>query len=135
MHNSDITIELANNKIEVHYSKTESFKVTLIDTGLKTNTAGRLKRIKEHVKDETFMLTYGDGLSNINIENLLSFHNKKGKLATLTSIQVPGRFGNLEISENGNVNFSLNAIELYSRLIVVIFVFYKEEINKCRNKS
>ena len=104
LHNSDITIELANNKIEVHYSKTESFKVTLIDTGLKTNTAGRIKRIKEHVKDETFMLTYGDGLSNINLEKLLDFHRQKGKLATLTSIQVPGRFGNLEINDNDNVN-------------------------------
>lgn len=103
LHNSDITIELANNKIDVHYSNTESFKVTLIDTGLNTNTAGRIKRIKEHLKNETFMLTYGDGVANININELLDFHKMHGKLATLTSIQVPGRFGNIQIAKNGQV--------------------------------
>jgi glucose-1-phosphate cytidylyltransferase len=100
LHNSDITIELANNQIEVHYSNLESFKVTLIDTGLNTNTAGRIKRIKQHLKDETFMLTYGDGVANINIKNLLDFHRNHGKLVTLTSIQVPGRFGNIQIGQD-----------------------------------
>ncbi|MEY4030113.1 MAG: glucose-phosphate cytidylyltransferase [Bacteroidota bacterium] len=104
LHNSDITIELANNKIDVHYSNTESFKVTLIDTGLNTNTAGRIKRIKEHLNNETFMLTYGDGVANININELLDFHKMHGKLATLTSIQVPGRFGNIQIAKNGQVD-------------------------------
>ncbi len=104
LHNSDITIELANNKIDVHYSNSESFKVTLIDTGLNTNTAGRIKRIQHHLKGERFMLTYGDGLANININELLNFHKMHGKLATLTSIQVPGRFGNIQISENGIVD-------------------------------
>ena len=103
LHNSDITIELANNKIEVHYSNSESFKVTLIDTGLNTNTAGRIKRIKHHLKDETFMLTYGDGVANINIKNLIDFHMRHGKLVTLTSIQVPGRFGNIQIGQDGQV--------------------------------
>jgi len=103
LHNSDITIELANNKIEVHYSNSESFKVTLIDTGLNTNTAGRIKRIKHHLKDETFMLTYGDGVANINIKNLMDFHMRHGKLVTLTSIQVPGRFGNIQIGQDGQV--------------------------------
>ncbi len=105
IHNSDVTIELANNRIEVHYSKTESFKVTLVDTGLNTNTAGRIKRIKNFIKDETFMLTYGDGLSNVNINNLIEFHKKNGKLATLTTIQVPGRFGNVEMNKNGLVEY------------------------------
>lgn len=104
LHNSDITIELANNKIDVHYSNSESFKVTLIDTGLNTNTAGRIKRIKQHLKDETFMLTYGDGVANINIKDLLDFHKMHGKLATLTSIQVPGRFGNIQIAADGQVD-------------------------------
>jgi glucose-1-phosphate cytidylyltransferase len=103
LRNSDVTIELANNNIFVHYSETESFKVTLIDTGLHTNTAGRLKRIQKYVKDETFMLTYGDGVSDVNIEELVKFHKSHKKLATLTSVQVPGRFGNLEIGDNGEV--------------------------------
>lgn len=105
LHNSDVTIELANNNINVHYSETESFKVTLIDTGLHTNTAGRLKRIQKYVKDETFMLTYGDGVSDVNIDELVSFHKNHGRLATLTSVQVPGRFGNLEINDNGKVDY------------------------------
>jgi glucose-1-phosphate cytidylyltransferase len=103
LYNSDVTIELNKNKFDVHYSNTESFKVTLIDTGLNTNTAGRIKRIKEYVNNETFMLTYGDGVSDINLKNLLQFHRDKGKIATLTSIQIPGRFGNIEMDENGQV--------------------------------
>lgn len=104
LHNSDVTIELANNNINVHYSETESFKVTLIDTGLHTNTAGRLKRIQKYVKDETFMLTYGDGVADVDLSALLDFHKSHGRLATLTSVQVPGRFGNLEIKEQGEVD-------------------------------
>lgn len=104
LHNSDVTIELSNNNIKVHYSETESFKVTLIDTGLNTNTAGRLKRIEKYVGNETFMLTYGDGVSDVNIHELLEFHKSHGRLATLTSVQVPGRFGNLEINSKGEVD-------------------------------
>jgi len=104
LHNSDVTIELANNNINVHYSETESFKVTLIDTGLYTNTAGRLKRIQKYVKDETFMLTYGDGVADVDLSELLKFHKSHGRLATLTSVQVPGRFGNLEINSQGEVD-------------------------------
>lgn len=103
IYNSDLTIELDQNKIDVHYSNTESFKVTLIDTGLNTNTAGRLKKIKPYVGNETFMLTYGDGVADINISELVNFHKAHGKLATLTSVQVPGRFGHLETNENGTV--------------------------------
>ena len=87
----------------MHYSETESFKVTLIDTGLHTNTAGRLKRIEKYVKGETFMLTYGDGVSDVDLSALLDFHKSHGRLATLTSVQVPGRFGNLEINTLGEV--------------------------------
>lgn len=76
LHNSDITIELANNKIEVHHSNSESFKVTLIDTGLNTNTAGRIKRIQKHLNNETFMLTYGDGVNSY----YLKYYSKKRKL-------------------------------------------------------
>ena len=104
LHNSDITIELANNSVEVHYSNSESFKVTLVDTGLHTNTAGRIKRVRQHLKNETFMLTYGDGVSDVNIPELVKYHKDHGKLVTLTSIQVPGRFGNIETDENGIVD-------------------------------
>lgn len=103
LHNSDITIELGSNKMDVHYSTSESFCVTLIDTGVETNTAGRIKRIRKYTHDETFMLTYGDGVSNINIPELIKFHKAQGKLATLTTIQMPGRFGNVETDENGIV--------------------------------
>jgi glucose-1-phosphate cytidylyltransferase len=103
LYNSDVTIELENNRIQVHYSEIESFKITLIDTGLSTNTAGRLKKVKNYIGEQTFMLTYGDGVSDVNLNELLNFHKSHGKLATLTSIQVPGRFGNLETAIDGLV--------------------------------
>jgi glucose-1-phosphate cytidylyltransferase len=103
LHNSDVTIELAKNSLEVHYSNTESFKVTLIDTGLKTNTAGRIKRIQKHLDNQTFMLTYGDGVGDVNIDKLLTFHKSHGKLATLTTVQIPGRYGNIQMEEDGQV--------------------------------
>jgi glucose-1-phosphate cytidylyltransferase len=103
LYNSDISIEVGNNKIEVHYSNSESFKVTLVDTGLNTNTAGRIKKIEKYVKGESFMLTYGDGVSNVNINELVQFHKSHGKLATLTSIQEPGRFGSIKSDATGNV--------------------------------
>ena len=103
LHNSDVTIELEKNKVDVHFANTESFKVTLVDTGLHTNTAGRIKRIKKYVEGETFMLTYGDGVSNLDIKSLVKFHEDSGKEATLTSIQVPGRYGNIERDEDGIV--------------------------------
>ncbi|MDF7820166.1 glucose-1-phosphate cytidylyltransferase [Runella sp. MFBS21] len=103
LYNSDITVELHNNNLNVLYTNAEAFKVTLVDTGLETNTAGRIKRIQDYVKDETFMLTYGDGVADINIKQLLDFHNKANKLVTLSSIRLPGRFGNLNINEEGTV--------------------------------
>ncbi len=101
MHNSDLQINLENNDIKVLGSHSESFKVSLIETGLYTKTAGRLKRIKEHLgDDENFMLTYGDGLSNVNLKALNDFHVRHGKVATLTSIQPEGRFGGIEIDHH-----------------------------------
>jgi glucose-1-phosphate cytidylyltransferase len=104
LYNSDVTIELDKNKLDVHFSNTESFKVTLVETGLETNTAGRIKRIQKYVEDETFMLTYGDGVSDVNISALVNYHKDCGKLATLTTIQTPGRFGNIEMDSNGIVD-------------------------------
>ena len=103
LYNSDITVELENNKLEVHYTSSESFKVTLVDTGTDTNTAGRIKKIRKYLNNETFMLTYGDGVSDLNIDDLVRFHKSHGKYATLTSIQMPGRFGTLQADEQGMV--------------------------------
>jgi glucose-1-phosphate cytidylyltransferase len=104
MHNSDISIDLANNEFKIHQSKAENFKITLVDTGLETKTAGRLLKVKEHIGNDTFMLTYGDGVADINLQELLNFHNAHGKIATVTSIQPAGRFGSLDIDEQNNVN-------------------------------
>jgi glucose-1-phosphate cytidylyltransferase len=103
-HNSDLTVELKNNKINIHDSSNENFIVTLIDTGLNTNTAGRINRIKEYTNNETFMLTYGDGVSDVNINELVKFHKSNKSIVTLTSVQNPGRFGNLDMGIDGKVN-------------------------------
>jgi glucose-1-phosphate cytidylyltransferase len=103
LYNSDITVELSSNKMDIHYSSTESFKVTLVDTGLETNTAGRIKRVQKYLGNESFMLTYGDGVADIDVNKLIDFHKGHGKLATLTSVQLPGRFGNIETNEMGVV--------------------------------
>ena len=100
LYNSDITVELTNNKVDVHFANTESFTVTLVDTGLQTNTAGRIQKIEKYITNETFMLTYGDGVADININDLLAFHKSAGKLATLTSVQLPTRFGTVETNES-----------------------------------
>jgi glucose-1-phosphate cytidylyltransferase len=100
--NSDLTVDLKNNQLEVHTTNTESFKITLVDTGIDTNTAGRIKKIKKYLNDDdAFMLTYGDGVTDLNITDLVQFHKKHGKLATLTAIQPPGRFGNIVSNEDG----------------------------------
>ncbi len=103
LHQSDVSIDFSTNSINYLNSHAESWKVTLIDTGLDTLTGGRIKRIKDYVDDETFMVTYGDGVSNIDIKNLLDFHSKSGKLATLTAVQPSGRYGALDIDKNDNV--------------------------------
>ena len=100
LHNSDITIELKDNKMAVHNSNAEDFKVTLVDTGLHTKTAGRLQRIRQHVKDEDFILTYGDGLANVELNKLLAFHASHRKVATVTAIQPIGRFGVMHVDED-----------------------------------
>ncbi|MEQ1675570.1 MAG: glucose-1-phosphate cytidylyltransferase [Chitinophagaceae bacterium] len=103
LYNSDITVELGSNKMDIHFTNSESFKVTLVDTGVDSNTAERIKRIQRYVGNETFMLTYGDGVSDIDIAALTAFHKKHGKLATLSSIQLPGRFGTIDIDSKGIV--------------------------------
>ncbi len=101
--NSDITIDLSNNETVVHQPTQENFKITLVDTGYETNTAGRLKRIQNYIGNETFMLTYGDGVANVDFQSLIKFHKTKGRILTLTTVQMPGKFGNLEMDNSGNV--------------------------------
>jgi glucose-1-phosphate cytidylyltransferase len=97
LHMSDVTFDLQNNEMEIHKKKSEPWKVTLIDTGENTLTGGRIKRVSEYIQG-TFCLTYGDGLSDVNIERLIAFHKEQGTLATVTAIQPVGRFGSIEIS-------------------------------------
>ena len=96
LHNSDVTFDMAKNKMEVHQQHAEPWKVTLVDTGEQTLTGGRLKRVAKYVCDEdAFFFTYGDGVADINIDSQLKFHRAHGKLATVTSVQPPGRYGAL----------------------------------------
>jgi len=97
LHMSDVTIDMKNNCTQIHTSSSEPWKVTLVDTGLDTATGGRIKKIEKYIGNSTFLLTYGDGVSRINIKELLSFHRKHRKLATVTAVQPLGRFGSLNI--------------------------------------
>jgi len=104
LHSSDVTIDLNNNTIDVHETNAEPWKITLVDTGKNSMTGGRIKRIQKYVKDETFMMTYGDGVGNININELISSHKKNNSFCTLTSVMPPARFGALDIDENQKIN-------------------------------
>lgn len=104
LHTSDITFDFEKGERIVHNNFAEPWKVTLVDTGLNTMTGGRIKRIQEYIKGEPFMLTYGDGVSDVDINALLKFHNEQGKIATLTAIQPGGRFGMLEIDKNQSIH-------------------------------
>ena len=104
LHISDVTFDIQNNEMEIHRKNSEPWKVTLIDTGENTMTGGRLKRVAEFIEDENeFCFTYGDGVSDVNISDLINYHRSHGKLATLTAVKPPGRFGALKIREDGVV--------------------------------
>jgi glucose-1-phosphate cytidylyltransferase len=104
LHKSDVTINLKDNSVKVHDSKAEPWTITLVDTGNESMTGGRIKRIQPHVGNEPFMLTYGDGVGNVNIKALVEFHKKKGKQCTVTSVQPSGRFGALNLTEDESVH-------------------------------
>lgn len=107
LHTSDVTLDLKNNKMDIHKNLSEPWKVTLIDTGLDTMIGGRIKKIIPYVETEDcFCLTYGDGLSNVNIKDLVNFHVKNKKLATVTGVQPPGRFGSLDIQDDRVIGFT-----------------------------
>lgn len=104
--NSDMTIKTASGKVTVHNGDAPDWTVDLVDTGLKTQTGGRIKRLRSWIGDETFMLTWGDGVSDIDLEKLLAFHRAHGKLATLTAVRPPARYGHLEFDADRVVNFT-----------------------------
>jgi len=105
LHMSDVTFDMAHNKMEVHQKHAEPWRVTLVDTGDETLTGGRLKRVAQHIGDEDFCFTYGDGLANVNIKEAIQLHKKEGRLATVTATQPPGRFGALEFKGNQALSF------------------------------
>jgi len=104
LHQSDVTIDLAKNELKVHQNESEPWSVTLLETGINTMTGGRIKRAKNHIGNEPFLLTYGDGLSNVDITNLTKFHNSHGKLVTMTAVQPAGRYGSLSIDEDSTIS-------------------------------
>ncbi len=103
LHMTDVTIDFSANVIHYHRSKCEPWKVTLVDTGLHTQTGGRIKRVSPYIGNETFMLTYGDGVSDVDIKKLVEFHRSHGKYCTITAVKPPGRYGVLNISKDNLV--------------------------------
>lgn len=103
LHTSDVTFDLAKNKMEIHNSNTENWKVTLVDTGLNTMTGGRIKKIQKYIGNEPFLLTYGDGVADINITKSIEAHKKSGKALTVTAYKPQGKFGSLNIDKDGMV--------------------------------
>ncbi len=103
LHQSDVTIDLEQNKLNILQSNVEPWKITLVDTGLNTMTGGRIKRIQKYIGKEPFMLTYGDGLGNVNIKELVEFHKKQNKIASVTVVQPSGRFGAIHFNDENSV--------------------------------
>jgi len=105
VHNSDLTFDFSKGEeqIVVHSKKVDPWRVTLIDTGLNTKTGGRIKRIQPYIDNQTFFFTYGDGVSDVNIPGLLDFHLSHGKIATVSAVQPPGKYGGLQIDDNSTV--------------------------------
>ena len=104
LHTSDVTFDFSSeNKMTVHSNSSEPWKVTIVDTGLNTMTGGRIKRVRDYIGDETFLLTYGDGVADIDINRLINFHKEHGKTATITAVQPGGRFGMLDIRDDHQI--------------------------------
>jgi glucose-1-phosphate cytidylyltransferase len=128
--NNDFTIELGKHKVQLHDSHAEfGWKITLIDTGENALKGARLKRIEKYIDSDTFMVTYGDGIANINISNLLKFHNNHGKIATLTGVKPPSRFGTLSIEGNSVKSFIEKPQAIEGLINGGFFVFNKTLFN------
>ena len=102
LHNADLTVDLSDNSVHIHKSNAEAWKITLVDTGAETLTGGRIKRIQKYIGNEPFMLTYGDGVADIDINKLIKIHKENNKLATVTVVQPRGRFGAIQLDDNNN---------------------------------
>ena len=129
LHNSDVTLNLEDNTITYHKSRSEKWKITLVDTGSDTMTGGRIKRIQEHVGDTTFMMTYGDGVANIDIHKLIDFHKKNKKIATITSVIPEGRFGTLLTNGDSTVTAFSEKTDNKNRVNGGFFVLEPEVFN------
>lgn len=124
---SDFTIDLSSNSVQTHISFAEDWKITLVDTGQNTMTGGRIARVKKYLKnEENFCMTYGDGVSNVNINKLIKFHISQNKIATLTAVKPEGRFGSIEISKNLITNFKEKKIENSSYVNGGFFILNKK---------
>jgi glucose-1-phosphate cytidylyltransferase len=103
LHTSNVTFDLEHNRVEVHQNRAEPWRVTVVDTGDETMTGGRLKRVRDLLGDANFCLTYGDGVSDVDVREVVAFHERAGTLATVTAVQPPGRFGSLSIDQDGGI--------------------------------
>lgn len=126
LHNSDVTFDLENNSVTYHKNRSEKWKITLVDTGEQTMTGGRIKRIQEHVNNETFMLTYGDGVSDVDITGLVEFHKKHKKTATVTAVVPEGKFGVLAIGDDESVHSFSEKTDNKGRINAGFFVLEPE---------
>ena len=129
LHESDITVDFSTRNIQYHNSNKEPWKITMIDTGKNTMTGSRIKKIINLIKEDTFCLTYGDGVSNVNINELIKFHRASGKLATLTAVKPPGRFGSLVLENDQVSKFTEKPLGDGSYINGGFFVLNKKIIN------
>ncbi|MEP7318905.1 MAG: glucose-1-phosphate cytidylyltransferase [Panacibacter sp.] len=135
LHNSDITIDVASNKMEIHGSSSEAFKVTLVETGANTKTAGRLKQVQKYIGNEDFMLTYGDGVSDVKIDKLLAYHKAHGRIATVTAVQLDARFGGMDLAASGEVVSFREKVKDESKWINAGFFVLKPDVFKYLEKD
>ena len=129
LHTSDITFDFTNdNQMIIHNKRAEAWKVTVVDTGLNTQTGGRVKRIKDYIGDETFMLTYGDAVGDINIKELLEFHKKQGKIGTMSTYNFGQNKGVVEVMPNGEISAFREKSDLDGDLINIGFMVFEPEL-------
>lgn len=131
----NMTINLATGEVETHQRENEDWKVHLMETGLDSMTGGRIKRLEPYLKDATFMVTYGDGLGNVNLKELLEFHRKHGKIATITSVHPPARYGELHFNEDSTISFKEKPKEGESWINGGFMVFEPEIFNYLKDDS
>jgi glucose-1-phosphate cytidylyltransferase len=129
LHQSDVTFDMSKNHVEIHHNTCEPWKVTIVDTGENTMTGGRLKRVKDYVKDGTFCMTYGDGVSDVDLTELIKVHKQSGKLATLTAVCPPAKFGILSLNKDNSIKtFQEKPVDIGTGLINGGFFVLEPEV-------